>query len=381
LALPVGRSAAGEAPKRPLFVYLFSSSTCEGCREIKAGLFGRLQAQHGDAVRLVHVPVDDVRAFKLQLLYEDRYGVKDGEALKVFVGTQCLSGKRAILERLEAVIAEELAKGSRTPTPDEVRASAAAKAGAGQDACGEARQRFGEFKPAAIALAGLVDGINPCAFTTLVFFISLLASLGKGRREMLAVGLCFALAVFVAYFALGLGALKAVKVFSVNSGVAKGLTWAVAALTLVFAGLSFADFFRYRQSGDGEDMALKLPGRIRRRIRSFMSRQMHTRNLVVGALIAGVVVSLLEAVCTGQVYVPTIMCVARDPDLAARAVGYLALYNGMFIAPLLVVFAVAYFGVGSERLAAFSRRNVGVAKLLLGFVFLGLAGILIATTV
>jgi hypothetical protein len=60
--------------------------------------------------------------------------------------------------------------------------------------------------------------------------------------------------------------------------------------------------------------------------------------------------------------------------------GYLLLYNGMFILPLLGVFGLAICGVTSERLAAFSRRHVATTKLLLGLVFLGLAVLLIATT-
>lgn len=381
--------AAAEAP---LTVLLFASSTCESCRDVKTQLLPPIQSKWGARIRVTHIPVDDAEAFKLQLLYETRYGVNDDEALKVFVGGQCLSGKKAIWERLEGAVAAELAKGSMTPTPDEVRRPAS---GASSGACATAAppggdcaatssaalERFGRFKPGAIALAGLVDGINPCAFTTLVFFISLLTALGKGRREIMVVGVCFAAAVFLTYLVLGFGALKAVKVASVDLGVARGITWAVAGLTLAFAGYSFYDFCKYRRSGKGEDLSLKLPDRIRNRVRTVISRQMRTRNLVIGALLLGVLVSLLEAMCTGQVYLPTLMCLARDRDLAPKALGYLLLYNGMFIVPLLGVFALAFCGVTSERLAETSRKHAGTVKLLLGVIFLGLAAMLIATAV
>jgi cytochrome c biogenesis protein CcdA len=373
---------AEPASQDGLAVYLFASSTCDGCREIKSELFPKLKQQHGEVVRFIHIPVDDVEAFKLQLQYEQRYAINDDEALKVFAGGQCLSGKDAVRSELDRVIKEELAKGSVTPTPDEVRAGAvAAKAGAAPstDADQLVKGRFASFKPGVIALAGLIDGINPCAFTTLIFFVSLLASLGKKRREVLTVGLCFAAAVFVTYFALGLGILKTIKVISVNAGIAKCLTLGVAGMTLVFAGYSFLDWYRYRRSGKSGDITLKLPDKIRNKVRTIISRQMRTRNLVIGALVLGVVVSLLEAVCTGQVYVPTIMAVWRDPELAGRAVAYLGLYSGMFIAPLLGVFAIAMYGVSSDRMAAFSRKHVGLSKLLLGVLFLGLAVILLAT--
>ena len=291
--------------ERPLQMYLFASSTCEECREMRKDLLPMVEAHYGTSVCVTFVPVDDIEPFKLQLLYEKHYGVKDDEALKVFVGTQYLSGEKAIWERLDAVVGEELAKGSRTPTAEEVQRAegrrqksevrsqntegrrqneeggpATETAGVGEDVL----RKFGTFKPAAIALAGLVDGINPCAFTTLIFFISLLAALRKGRREILTVGLCFAAAVFVTYLLLGLGMLRAVKVFSVNSGIARGMTVLVVGVTLAFAGYSFYDFFKYRRSGKGEDLTLKLPERIRNRIRTLISRQMRTRNIVIAAL-------------------------------------------------------------------------------------------------
>jgi cytochrome c biogenesis protein CcdA len=373
------------ADRAPLTVYLFASSTCSECAEIKAELFPKLRERYAGAVQFVYLPVDDVEAFKLQLLYEKRYGIDDDEALKVFVGGQCLSGKEAILAGLDRAITEELAKGAVTPTPEEVRGgTAASKAVAtAPDPCADdlARSRFLDFKPGIIALAGLIDGVNPCAFTTLIFFISLLTSLGKKRREVLTVGLCFAAAVFLTYMALGLGILKTIKVVSVNTGIARGLTFGVAGLTLIFAGYSFLDWRRYRRSGKSSDISLKLPDKIRNKVRTLISRQMRTRNLVIGALILGVVISLLEAVCTGQVYVPTIMCVSRDPDLAGKAVAYLLLYNSMFIVPLLGVFGIALWGVSSEQMAAFSRKHTALTKLLLGILFLGLAVMLAATAV
>ncbi len=368
------------ASSQSLTVYLFASSTCRECSEIKARMFPPLRSRFGDSVTLRHVPVDDVEAFKLQLAYEERYGVRDDEALKVFVGERCLCGRQAVLAGLEQAIAEDLAKGNATPTPVQVRSRAGSAMKPTERDPAEARlaaQRFRSLKPAAIAVAGLIDGINPCAFTTLVFFVSLLATLKKGRRDLAVVGLCFAGAVFLTYLIMGLGAFRAVKVLSVSTGISRALTYGVAAFALILAFLSFRDFIVYRRTGRGDSITLKMPGKLRRRIRTLISRRMRTRNLIVGAVGLGVAVSLLEAVCTGQVYLPTILCVVNDPALCERAVGCLVLYNVMFIAPLLGVFALAFFGLTSERLAGISRRNTGVGKLLLGLLFLGLSVVLV----
>jgi two-component system NtrC family sensor kinase len=53
--------------------------------------------------------------------------------------------------------------------------------------------------------------VNPCAFATLLFLLSYLTYTGRTRGEVLAVGLCFTLAVFLTYLATGLGLLAAVR--------------------------------------------------------------------------------------------------------------------------------------------------------------------------
>ena len=49
---------------------------------------------------------------------------------------------------------------------------------------------------AQFAVAGLIDGVNPCAFATIIFLISMLAFLVQGKREMLTIGFGFTFAVF-----------------------------------------------------------------------------------------------------------------------------------------------------------------------------------------
>jgi len=75
--------------------------------------------------------------------------------------------------------------------------------------------------PTVLAAAAL-DGINPCAFTVLLLFItSLVASLPAGpvdhralRGRMLRLGSIYIGAVFLTYLALGVGILQTIDLFS-----------------------------------------------------------------------------------------------------------------------------------------------------------------------
>ena len=94
--------------------------------------------------------------------------------------------------------------------------------------------------------------------------------------------------------------------------------------------------------------------------------------LVLAALAVGFCVSLVEAVCTGQVYVPTCVLIMQDPALRAKAAFYLVLYNLMFILPLVTVFVLALIGYESKGFNDFFKKHLGLMKILLCLVFLAL---------
>jgi cytochrome c biogenesis protein CcdA len=92
----------------------------------------------------------------------------------------------------------------------------------------------------------------------------------------------------------------------------------------------------------------------------------------------GVVVALFELGCTGQIYFPTLTYIIRI-EKESRGYAYLALYNVGFIASLVAVFVLSYFGVRSQRLSAVFRRNMAGVKLATALLFFGLAALSVLT--
>jgi len=365
-------------PQR-LRVVVFFSPGCEGCYEVKDVALPHIADTFKEHLVIEYRDINDIEAYKELLEYEKYYSSTENEPLKVFVGSKSLAGTEEILSKLEDTVAEELAKGSRTfnVTPETASPEGPASSGGGLPE--NIKERFRTFSPLAVAGAGLLDGINPCVFTVIVFFISLLAYLGKSRRQMLIVGFGFSISVFATYLLLGLGVTEAVNIFSVSHGISRGITIVTALFALSVAGLSFLDYIRYRRSGDVKDMKLGLPQSIKNRIHKIMRHELKASNLLIGSIVIGFLVSLLESVCTGQLYVPTIVFVLRDPKLRPTAFGYLLLYNLMFIIPLVMVFAVAYLGVGSDKLGRFLRKNLGAFKLITTALFIALGAFLLST--
>ena len=239
-------------------------------------------------------------------------------------------------------------------------------------------REFESFTLFAVLLAGLGDGINPCAFATILFLVSYLGMLGRKRTEILAVGLTFAFAVFITYFLVGLGFFRFVQSLSNLSAAADIIFGGTAALCFVFGALSIYDYFKAR-AGNTAGMALQLPKFLKLRIHQTIREKTRMHSIVMGAFLAGVLISLLELACTGQIYLPTIVFMVGAEGYSARAVLYLLLYNLCFVIPLLIVFAVVYFGVSSKSIARLMETNVGSVKLVLTAVFFTVGALLVWT--
>jgi len=228
---------------------------------------------------------------------------------------------------------------------------------------------------------------------------------GDRRGEIIWIGLAFTSGIFLANFGVGLGLLRGVRALTASYEAGRYVYAVAALLTLCLAALSLRDWWLVKQ-GRAQQMALQLPQSVKRLTHALIRRMgsgergiektgtghaplpprsggqsSFPRNspyipgaIILAAFVTALAVSLLEFVCTGQVYLPTLTYVAALPELRVKAVTYLALYNLVFVAPLVALLGATYLGVSSRRLAeAFSAR-LGAAKLLLALIFLALSG-------
>ncbi len=237
-------------------------------------------------------------------------------------------------------------------------------------------RRAARFTPMAVAVAGLLDGINPCVFAGLVFFMSLLIAARVRNRELLAVGGVYCLGCFLTYLALGFGLFQVLNLLSGVNALKLILNWTMIGLLLVLAVVSWLDAARYFHSGRGDDVKLQLPSRLKERMHQLM-KQTLTRpgRLLAGIFLLSVAVTAIESVCTGQLYVPTLILLTKSNGWGTHVL-YLLLYNLMFILPLIAVFGLVWRGITTARLIQLSRNSVIGSKILLGAFFVLLAGLL-----
>lgn len=253
-----------------------------------------------------------------------------------------------------------------------------------------AQMRARRFTPLAVVVAGFVDGFNPCAFSIVIVLAGLLAVGGRHRTARLVGGLAFCVGSFATYVLMGLGLLHVGRFFTPLTGLRDAMRAALSLSLFVLSFLSLRDAFCYRKTGDARTIALQLPAGVKRLIRLVAERcwrvgtdasaakgrgALSLAFVGMTSLGCGFLVTLLDALCTGQIYVPVLALLSREPA-AEKAFIYLILYNLAFILPLVFVFIVAAHGVDSARLQRWSKRNVVPSKIALAMIF-ALLGVLI----
>ncbi|MBU1693864.1 MAG: HEAT repeat domain-containing protein [Verrucomicrobia bacterium] len=229
--------------------------------------------------------------------------------------------------------------------------------------------RYKKLNLGVVGAAGLLDGLNPCAFATIIFLLSYLQVTRRSAREIAQVGLTFIAGVFIAYYAMGLGLVELVSRLGILRRFSYAINGLLGAFTLVIAVLSLRDGFRCLR-GRMTEITLQLPGILKRGIHAVIRQGVRHSRFVIAAFVAGLVVSVLELACTGQVYAPTVLFMLKTGGDRLAAMGYLLAYNAAFVVPLFVVFALAMLGLRSETLIRFMKRHAAGVKFATAALFL-----------
>ena len=362
--------AGRSADARTVVIDYFFEPGCSECERVASDVLPRLEARCGGQYLLNRWDVGVETNYLRLVEYLARLGSdENAHVIMVVDGRYLLAGYPKIaadlLGTVERCLSGEGEAPGRSPPPAPAATPRATLA-----------EQMRRFTLVGVTLGGLADGINPCAISTLVFFISLLSMSRVRKRQLLAAGLAFCAASYVTYFAIGFGLLRVLHLFAGFTMLQRGVDILMIVVLLAFAALSFRDAMRYRASRNPEDVTLQLPAGIKRRIHERMRKGLRTRGMVTAGLTIGAAVTVLESVCTGQVYVPTMVYVVKSGDNVWRGLAYLAVYNLAFILPLVVVFILTYQGLKLQQLMAWSMKNVVISKVLLGFFFLLMAGLI-----
>jgi len=360
-------NGGGENPSGVLELYFFGSSTCGECQQIKHTLLYPIGKEFAEKLKINYYDTENPADYELMMRMEKRYGVQNPSPQELFLPDTFLLGFESIMADGRAMITERLNDPRRrlAITVDEPIG----------DVNAALKERFSQFTFISIMAAALVDAINPCAIATIIFLVSFLATQKRKRTEVLAVGLTFSATVFATYLLLGIGAFKVITMLDQYFWVSRVIKWSAVAMAGIVGILSLADALRFKKSGDTKDIKLQLPKSVKLRIHKIITENMRGGRLIAGTVVTGFLVTLLEAVCTGQVYLPTIVLMTRSSDGSMKLIGwlYLIMYNFIFVVPLLAVMIAAYYGMKWTDMSKLMQKRMTLIKVLLGVAMIGLA--------
>ncbi|MBE0410086.1 MAG: hypothetical protein IBX69_10185 [Anaerolineales bacterium] len=224
-----------------------------------------------------------------------------------------------------------------------------------------------------VLLAGVVDGINPCAFTVLLLFLTaMMATMQVGtqanthdiRMRMVGMGLIYIAAIFLTYLALGVGVLKSLDFFTRGHFPAR-----LGALLAIFFGLWMLKDYFLPELG----WRLQAPAGV-----THIARQ-SARKATVPALIGGgFLIGLCTVPCSGAVYLGVLSLLALQPT-ALLGYGYLVLYNLVFVMPLIFILIAASSRPTINRLAHWNLHHKDWVRLGLGSGVIVMGLIILAT--
>jgi len=361
LTSPSAASGPGPAAEAPVRVTYYYTPGCRSCEEFLATEIPRLSRELGLSIIVERRDVLQPALYEELAAFASARGETVHEIPALAIGNILLQGDANIRRNLAGVLEaqQKEAAAAASPAPPLVWSPLSAVFASGGVAA------------LPIALAGVIDGVNPCAFTTLIFLLASLALAGRGRREVVLIGGLFTAAVFLSYLGIGCGLFAVLRAASTVFIVSVGLRWALVAVLAVFAGMSVYDYTLIRQ-GRANQILLQLPSALKKQIHATIRTRVRTAALAGSSLALGFLVSIFEFACTGQVYLPMLAYLVRMRG-GLTAFALLLLYNLCFILPLLAVFLGSWFGVSSGKITSLFQAHMGKVKLGLAAVFAALA--------
>jgi len=217
----------------------------------------------------------------------------------------------------------------------------------------------------AVIGAGLIDSLNPCAFALLLVFVATMlamiqrqADAAYARRWLLSRGGIYIFGIFLTYLVLGfglLGALQFAKALSSTHIVSRAAALVALGLGLLALQEALLPEFGTRLSAHVD----------RARMRGLVSRLS-----TPGLFGAGVLVGLCTVPCSGAVYLAVLALLSAQSTLLA-GVGYLVIYNLVFVAPLVAMLALASSPPVYRKLARWQLHQRALLKVGTGVVTIG----------
>lgn len=216
-----------------------------------------------------------------------------------------------------------------------------------------------------IMLSGLIDGINPCALSMLILLIGIVTKTDK--KNVIYVGVSYASGTFLVYFFIGLNIFKVMEIASKISWLIIVMYISIICTSLFIIYLNTKDFINIKK-GKVENIKNQLSNNQKSKIYKYINKLTDSKHIVFYGFVLGIILTLLEFTCTGQVYIPTLSYMINSGEGVLPYI-YLFAYNIMFIMPLIIVCIVTYITKETNKVMNLLYDKLGYIKLITNLIY------------
>ncbi len=347
-----------------LCIHFFIKEECPQCKEIEDFL---IQIAKKYKIDFTIYNISDPENATLLEKLQQYYNISLVGYPVVFLGDSYLVGNESIKENIEKIInrcqktncpcpVEEIQRTFKIiPKPSTFTPSLAKEFSI--DLFGKEIKLSSTLPLLALGLIlGLVDGINPCMFSVLLFLLTYLLAIGS-KKKAIKVGLVFTLGVFIIYFLFMLGMINLINLI----GFIQIIKSIIAIIALIAGILMLKDFFFY-----GKWISLEIPEKSKPFIEKLIKKA-----TLPSALILAFFSSFVELPCTAGIPLVYTTLLATK---GGSYIPYLIWYNLFFIVPLLIIILGTSFVWGqTEKVEKWRQNFRRYMRLTAGLILLFLA--------
>lgn len=214
----------------------------------------------------------------------------------------------------------------------------------------------------AVILGAMADSINPCTIAVLAMLLTTIL-LQSNRKKVIIAGLLFTTVVYIMYFLMGLGILKAIE----SIGLQMIFFLVMTILALIITILEFNAYFNYKPGMVSIEMPMIF--------RPYVKKILAVATSYPAVALAAMFCSLFLLPCSSGPYLVILSLLAQAKTV--EHITYLAVYNFVFVLPMLIITLIVGGGLSTpEQVQNFRDKHIKHMHLIAG-ILMGLLTILL----
>lgn len=337
----------------------FSSPTCGNCAEVNT----LLQESKYDNINIIKYDISDLKNKSLLNEYCEKYKVdnqRKGMVPVVIIREQFLYGLYEIKEKLDTTINSNFDINTTLIEQSEKNSS-------------KFRNEtiiFDSLSILKVFLLALLNGLNPCSISMVLFLVMLLGSKIKIIKKV-SIGFC--IGKVLTFVLLGSVCFQFLNQFSSNV-IFRTLNVFFIFIFLYLAIINLWDYFNVKKENYGNIKA-QLPTQFRKLnhniIRKLANKSQNSKAIIFIGMLIGVIIACTEFLCSGQIYLAAIVTVIQTntSDIIVGMI-YLTMYSISYMIPVVCVLLLIITGKKYLDISEYFRKNLAKIKLINAILFI-----------